>query len=108
MKGVGMSMKMLTIVCREKLQDELETILSNQGITGYTLLTGAGGRGKTGVVSGTHGWTDRNLVLLVVQDDNLMTPLLQALKEWRDGLVQERSGHEVPLKLFLQSCDVVL
>ena len=45
-------MKMLTIVCREKFEVDVLVLFSNVGVTGYTVMSGAGGSGETGAVSG--------------------------------------------------------
>jgi hypothetical protein len=36
-------MKMLTIICREGFKDVVLNIFATQGITGYTVIRGAGG-----------------------------------------------------------------
>ena len=41
-------MKMLTIVCREKFEDEVLVIFSSLKIMGYTVVHGVGGSGETG------------------------------------------------------------
>ena len=35
-------MKMLTIVCREKYEDDVLVLFSNLGVKGYTVMSGAG------------------------------------------------------------------
>jgi len=69
---------------------------------------GAGGGGVTGTVTGTHGWTDRNMLFLVALDNDQMATLVTAVKQLHAGLVTENSGHEVALKMFLQPCEVIL
>jgi nitrogen regulatory protein PII len=101
-------MKMLTIVCREKFKEEVLVLFATLGIKGYTVMSGAGGSGDTGAVSGKHGWTDRNMLFLVALDDAQMTTLVTAVKELNVRLVAEHSGREVPLKAFLQPCEVIL
>jgi hypothetical protein len=101
-------MKMLTIVCREEFDDYVLLLFTELGITGYTVMPGAGGSGKTGSVSGTHGWTDRNTLFMVVLADAEMATLVAAMKELRARLVEEQSGREIPLKAFLQPCELIL
>jgi nitrogen regulatory protein PII len=101
-------MKMLTIICRENFKEEVLDIFANQGITGYTVIPGAGGGGVTGIVPATHGWTDRNMLFLVALDNNQMATLMTAVKQLHAELVTENSGHEVALKMFLQPCEVIL
>ena len=101
-------MQMLTIVCREKFDDDVLVLFSELGIKGYTVMSGAGGSGETGAVPGKHGWTDRNMLFLVVLDDAQMAALVIAVKELHVRLVAEHTGLEVLLKAFLQPCEVIL
>ena len=67
------------------------------GIKGYKVMSGAGGSGETGTVSGTHGWTDRNMLFLVALDNDPMARLVNAAKKLHASLVTEHGGHEVAL-----------
>lgn len=101
-------MKMLTIVCREELDDFVLLLFNDLGIKGYTVMSGAGGSGKTGAVSGTHGWTDRNTLFILVLDDAKIAALVTAVKELHARLVEEHNGIEIPLKMFRQPCELLL
>lgn len=101
-------MKMLTLVCREKLEDYVQLLFNDLGIKGYTVMTGAGGSGETGAVSGKYEWTDRNTLFMVTLDDARLAIMVAALKELHTRLVEEQHGLEVPLKAFLQPCEVIL
>lgn len=101
-------MKMLTIVCREGFDDYVLLVFNELGIKGYTVMPGAGGSGKTGAVSGTHGWTDRNTLFMIALVDAQMATLVAAVKELHARLVAEHHGIEVPLKAFLQPCELIL
>ena len=101
-------MKMLTLVCREDLEDYIRLLFNDLEIKGYTVITGAGGSGETGVVSGRHEWTDRNTLFIVTLDDVRMAALANALKGLHARLIEEQPGLEVPLKAFLQPCEAIL
>jgi nitrogen regulatory protein PII len=101
-------MKMLTIVCREKFEDEVLNIFASLKITGYTVVHGVGGSGETGAVSVTHTSHDRNKLILVALDDERMDILLKAVKQMQARLVEEHLGHPVPFKAFLQPCEPVV
>jgi hypothetical protein len=100
-------MKMLTIVCSEKLEEEVLVLFKDLGIKGYTVLSGAGGSGETGAVSAKFTWTKRNMIFLVALDDAQMARLVTAVKELHARIVEEQYGLEVPLKGFLQPCEVI-
>jgi len=101
-------MKMATIVCREQFEDEVLVVFSNLKISGYTVVHGVGGSGETGAVSVTHTSYERNKLILVALDDDRMELLVKGLKQLLARLVDERLGHQVPLKAFVQPCEPVL
>jgi nitrogen regulatory protein PII len=101
-------MKMLTIICRERFEDEVLAVFGTLGIKGYTVIHGVGGSGETGTVSLTHTSSEENKLLLVALDDEHMAPLVQAVKQLQAALVQDRLGHPVPFKAFIQPCEPVV
>src|SRR5215813_1691672 len=101
-------MKMLTIVCREKYEDEVVFIFSNLAISGYTVVHGVGGSGETGAVSVTNPSYDEKKLILVALDDERMAILVKTVKELHARLVQENSGYPVALKAFVHPCDPVV
>lgn len=101
-------MKMLTIVCREKFEDEVLVIFNTLKISGYTVVHGVGGSGETGAVSVTHASRDTNKLIMVALDDERMEILVKSVKELQARLVEEHLGHPVPFKAFLQPCESVV
>lgn len=101
-------MKMLTIVCGEKIEDEMLLLFDSVTVKGYTVLSDVGGSGETGIVSGKGAWTDRNKLYLIALDDEHMASLVNAVRELHVKLVQEHHGVEVPLKVFLQACELIV
>ena len=99
---------MLTIICREKFKDEIRGIFASQEIKGYTVIRGAEGSGVSGTVPGTVLWPDSNMLFLVALDNGRMAALVTSVKQLRAELLANHSGHEVALKLFLQSCEEIL
>ena len=100
-------MKMLTIVCRELFEDEVLILLRSHHITGYTVLNEAGGSGETGMVSGTHGWRDRNKVFMIALDEDQIPSLTEDVKALSARLIQEHGHIKVPIKAFLQPCEPI-
>ena len=101
-------MKMLTLVCREQLEDEVLNVFSTLKITGYTVIHGVGGSGVTGAVSVTHTKATNNKLFFVALEDDRMDLLMEAIRQMQARLVQETWGLPVPIKAFIQSCDLVL
>ncbi len=100
-------MKMITIICREKLEREVVQLFDTLGIRGYTMMSGLGGRGLSGAVS-EHGWIERNMKFLVVLDEEQATSLADSVKQLYVKLLEQHAGGEVPLKVFSVPCDVIL
>ncbi|HXX76641.1 MAG TPA: hypothetical protein VEI50_16030 [Nitrospiraceae bacterium] len=100
-------MKMLTLICREGIEDETRAMLSELNITGYTVISGVLGSGITGTVTG-KAWTDRNTLYLIALDDAHMAKLVDAVRELHTRLVQENDGHEVRFKAFVQPCEMIV
>ena len=48
------------------------------------------------------------MLFLVALNDDQVAPLVTAMKELRVRLMEENFGLEVPLKAFLQPCELVL
>ncbi len=101
-------MKMLTIVCREQFEDEVLAVFSTLKISGYTVVHGVGGSGETGAVSVTHTSYERNKPILVALDEDRMDLLVKGVKQLLARLVEERRGHPVPLKAFVQPCEPII
>ena len=101
-------MKMLTLVCGERIEDEVLLLFDDCQIHGYTVMSPVGGSGQTGTVSGRGNWTDCNKLYLIVVDDERVASIATAVKALHRDLVQEHHGHEVPLKVFVQPCEMIV
>ena len=100
-------MKMITIICRETLGRAVIKVLTDSGVKGYTVMSGLGGRGETGAVS-EHSWNDRNVSFMLALEDQQATSVANAVKRMYVRLLESNHGEEVPLKVFLQPCEVIL
>jgi len=100
-------MKMLTIICRNTLEAEVRRLLNDLSVDGYTVASGLGGKGQTGSVS-EHNWMERNVSFTIALEDERVTALADATKRLYLKLLDANNGQEVPLKVFLQPCEVIL
>ena len=98
---------MLTIICRDTLEAEVRRLLNDLKVDGYTVASGLGGKGRTGSVS-EHSWADRNVSFMTALDDQQVAVLGDAIKQLYVRLLEANHGEEVPLKVFLQPCEVIL
>ena len=103
-------MKMLHVVCGEKLEGEVLALLKALGTNRYTVIRGVGGSGLTGTVSGTGSSIDRNILFMVaIEEANIhMTEIVNGVREIQARHVHGYRGLEIPLKVFLLDCEVIL
>jgi len=101
-------MKMLTVVCGERIEDEVLLLFTDLNIKGYTVMSGVGGSGQTGTVSGRGNWMDRNKLYLIALDESHMGSFVDAIGELHTKLVQDHHGREVPLKVFALPCELIV
>jgi hypothetical protein len=107
-------MKMLHIVCGERLEDEILAMFKRVGIKGYTVISGVGGSGVTGTVPGANHSADRhtntNTLFMVAlgYESTFLPEIVAALKELRAEHIQGHDDREIPLKVFLQPCEIII
>ena len=103
-------MKMLHIVCGEKLEQEVLDLFAALRIERYTVIRGVGGSGVTGTVSGAGNSTDRNtLYMVAIEDVHIhMTQIVNGVRDLHARHVHGCHGLEIPLKVFLLDCEVIL
>jgi hypothetical protein len=107
-------MKMLHIVCGKRLEDEILALFKQVGIKGYTVIHGVGGSGATGVVSdadletGRHASTNTLFMVALGYEAAFLPQVVSALKELRAKHIQGHDDREIPLKVFLQPCEIIL
>ena len=98
---------MLTVICRNTLESEVRRLLNELPVDGYTVTSGLGGKGQTGSVS-EHNWMERNVSFAIALEDERVAALADAIKQLYLKLLDANGGQEVPLKVFLQPCEVIL
>ncbi|MBH0179682.1 MAG: hypothetical protein HP491_17925 [Nitrospira sp.] len=107
-------MKMLHIVCGKRFEDEIIALFKDRGLKGYTVISGVGGSGVTGTVSGSdttgHNSNTSNTLFMVALDYEsiFLQEILAALKAMRAKHVHGHLNHEIPLKVFLQPCEIII
>ncbi len=105
-------MKMLHIVCGKRFEEEIIAMFKELGLKGYTVISGVGGSGVTGTVSGSDPSTSHStntLFMLALDYETIFLPdILAALKAIRAKHVQGHPDREIPLKVFLQPCEIII
>ena len=107
-------MKMLHIVCGKSLENEILALFKKVGIKGYTVISGVGGSGVTGTVSGPTNSIDHNaqtntlFMVALGYEATFLPQIVAALKELRAKHIQGHDDREIPLKVFLQPCEIII
>ena len=105
-------MKMLHIVCGKKLEDEIVALFKKLGINGYTVISGVGGSGVTGTIPASSSLSshDTNTLFIVAlgYEASFLPKIVASLKELRAKHIQGHDDREIPLKVFLQPCEIII
>lgn len=105
-------MKMLHIVCGKRFEGEIVALFKELGIKGYTVISGVGGSGVTGTVPASNSLTNHgtNTLFMVAlgYEAAFLPQIVAALKELRAKHIQGHDDREIPLKVFLQPCEIVI
>jgi hypothetical protein len=105
-------MKMLQIVCGKRLEDEILAMFKTLGIKGYTVISGVGGSGVTGTVpvstSVTNHGTNTLFMVALGYEAAFLPQIVAALKELRAKHIQGHDDREIPLKVFLLPCEIII
>ncbi|TAJ10776.1 MAG: hypothetical protein EPO61_00400 [Nitrospirae bacterium] len=100
-------MKTLTIVCKEDIQDEVWAVLTESGVTRYTVIGNVTHRGIYDTVPPTP-FTEEDYVMLdVILMDDQADKATAALRAFHDQMVGIH-GHKIPLQVAVQACEVIL
>lgn len=102
-------MKMLMIVARESLLEELEKLLRENAITGYTIHNKVAGRGKTGNVYQTFLNPETNVVINAVLPSNqVVDKAVTALKTLHAARTKGSHVKPFSLKVFSFPCEELI
>ena len=96
-----LSQKLILIVFRDSLTDELHALLKRCHIVAYTELTEAQGSGASGKALGTYLQPGHNSLLLTVVSEEQAKVLMDGFVITRDKLQETQRGAEIPMKLFV-------
>ncbi len=105
-------MKMLYIICGKRFEEEVVAMFKDLGVKGYTVISGVGGCGVTGSVPVTdtltgHG-TNTLFMVALGYEATFLPQIVAAIKELRGKYTQGHGDREIPLKVFLQPCEIII
>jgi hypothetical protein len=94
-------MRLLTIICEASADAKIVDALDRCEVTGYTRLTGATGRGASGVRDGTSVWPGLNSIIYVGAEEEMVAKVIEELKA-----LDEHRGGRLALKVFSVDAEV--
>lgn len=94
----------LLIVFRSSMTNDLEDVMRESGISAYTLIDNATGKGETGNVVGSFFYPGRNSVIVAVLPDDQVDEAISALKAFHAERLKNSQGRPIPFKLFSFPC----
>ena len=100
-------MKMLMIIARDSMVSELEKLMHDIGIKGYSTINNVGGKGKLGTVyesllhAGAPGF---NVMMLAVVPSDHVDKAVSGIKAFHAALGKE----PLPFKLFSFPCEELI
>ena len=97
-------MKMLLIIFRDSLEEEIHGLLKDLGVKAFTELHKVGGTGETGAAFHLFAWPGMNALVLAALPEDQAERDAKGLKEFRDKRMQQQHGVKVPLHVFVLPC----
>lgn len=104
-------MKMLMIVFRESLEEDVMKVLKELEVTAFTELPSVVGAGEARAAFHafrTLASPQANSMVLTALADDHAEKVIQGLHAYRDQLSQRQHGAYIPLRVFALPCDKVV
>ena len=101
-------MKMLMIVFRDSLEQDVLTVLKDLGVKAFTELPTAVGAGETGAAFHTFASPGSNSIVFTALAEDQSERVAKGLRDFRDRLSQEQHGATIPLHVFILPCGQVI
>jgi len=90
----------LMMVFRSSMAHDLDVVMRESGISAYTLIDNATGKGETGNVVGSFFYPGRNSIIFAMLPDDQVDRTISALKAFHTTRLQASHGQPIPFKLF--------
>lgn len=104
-------MKMLMIVFRESLEEDVMKVLKELGVTAFTELPSVIGAGETRAAFQAFrslvSAQSNSMVLTALADEDA-EKVIAGLHAYRDRSAQRQHGAYIPLRVFTLPCDQVV
>jgi hypothetical protein len=101
-------MKMLLIVFRDSMEDEIQCLLKQLSIKAFTEAQNLRGTGEAGTAFASFEWPGANSMILAAVDDDEAPPIVTGLKAFCERMSRQQHGAKIPLRVFVMPCELVV
>ena len=101
-------MKMLLLVFRQSLDQDLQKLLKNLDVKAFTEAPKVFGMGEAGTTFNSFGWPGFNSMILAAMEEEQADRVVARLRAFRDQLAQRQQGAKIPMRVFILPCERVL
>lgn len=101
-------MKMLQVIVRESLGEEIRRLLGGLHLTAYTEAPKVCGIGDAGMAEGTFEHPGYNSLILSALEDDRANEVITGIQRFRDDLSGKQHGAGIPLHAFILPCEQVV
>lgn len=101
-------MKMLMIVFRESIAQQIHALMKDYEVTAYTELHNVSGKGETGPTLHFSLSTGANRMILAAIPESVAYRVIEGLNRYRTEQLQQRTDDAFPLHVFVLPCEQVV
>lgn len=101
-------MKMLMIVFREFLEQDVMKVLKELGVRAFTELPSVVGSGEDGPAFHTLALPQTNSMVLTALADDQAERVIKGLHAYREQLTERQHGAYISLRVFTLPCEQVV
>ena len=101
-------MKMIMIVFRESLEEDIRGLLSKNQVEAFTEMVDVVGKSEAGAAFHSLSWPGLNNMILVALPEVQADRVVAALKTFHDQQVRSEHGAKIPMRVFTLPCELVV
>lgn len=101
-------MKMLLIVFRESMAEQIHALLKEYEVTGYSELHNVSGRGETGPTVHFALSSGANRMILAALPEQVSFRLIDVFSRYRTEHMAQQKQETFPLHVFVLPCEQVV
>ena len=101
-------MKMLLLVFRQSLDQDLQKLLKDLDVKAFTEAPKVFGMGEAGTAFKSFAWPGFNSLILAAMEEEQADRVVARLRAFRDQLAQRQHGAKIPMRVFILPCERVL